>query len=137
MNILTFDLNLLRVLDVLLLGRDPAVALGVRHRYELTLPAAPPVEAFWSLTMYDVPEFYLVGNEIDRYAVGDRTPGLVTAEDGSFTLYLQADRPEEPEKAANWLPTPKQGPFRPIMRLYQPSAPILDGTFVLPPIRRV
>lgn len=111
--------------------------LDSSHRYELTLPAAPPVEAFWSLTMYDVPEFYLVGNEIDRYAVGDRTPGLVTAEDGSFTLYLQADRPEEPEKAANWLPTPKQGPFRPIMRLYQPSAPILDGTFVLPPIRRV
>lgn len=107
------------------------------YRYEMALEAEPPVGAFWSLTMYDLPKFYLVANEIDRYAIGDRTPGLVKAADGSFTLYLQADRPDDPYKAANWLPTPKQGPFRPIMRLYQPDASILDGSYLLPPIRRV
>ena len=46
------------------------------HRYELRLDATPPVDAFWSLTMYDIPRFLLVANPIDRYSIGDRTPGL-------------------------------------------------------------
>jgi hypothetical protein len=93
------------------------------------------VDAFWSLTMYDVPDFYLVANPIDRYSIGDRTPGLQTGPDGSVTVYLQSDSPG-PDKEANWLPTPA-GAFRPIMRMYQPQQPVLDGTYVLLAVRKV
>ena len=81
------------------------------------------MDAFWSLTMYDVLDFYLVANPIDRYSTGDRTPGLQTGRDGSVTIYLQTDSPG-PDKDANWLPMPT-GAFRPITRLYQP-APAAD-----------
>jgi hypothetical protein len=105
------------------------------NRYELRLEQPPPVDAFWSLTMYDVPDFYLVANPIDRYSIGDRTPGLKTANDGSVTISMQTDSPG-PDKESNWLPTP-QGRFRPIVRMYQPQKAILDGTYVLPAIRKV
>jgi hypothetical protein len=102
--------------------------------YELTL-VPPPVDAFWSLTMYDFPHFYLVANPIDRYAIGDRTPGLKYGKDGSVALYMAKDAPG-PDKESNWLPTPA-GRFRPILRMYQPQKEILDGTYVLPAITRV
>jgi hypothetical protein len=102
--------------------------------YELTL-LPPPVEAFWSLTMYDFPNFYLVANPIDRYAIGDRTPGLKYGTDGSVTICMAKDSPGQ-EKASNWLPAP-DGRFRPILRMYQPQKEILDGTYVLPGISRV
>ena len=85
--------------------------------------------------MYDVPDFHLVANQIDRYSIGDRTPGMQTASDGSITLYLQADSPGA-DKQANWLPAPA-GAFRPVMRLYQPQEAVLDGSYTLPAIRRV
>lgn len=101
-------------------------------RYELRLPSPPPVDAFWSLTMYAPPDFYLVDNPIGRYSVGDRTPGLRVADDGSVTIVLQPDRPG-PDEDANWLPAPA-GPFRPIMRMYRPRQEVVDGTYVLPAI---
>jgi hypothetical protein len=100
------------------------------NRYELRLESPPPVDAFWSLTMYDVPDFYLVANPIDRYSIGDRTPGLQAGSDGSVTIYLQSDSPG-PGKEANWLPSPT-GAFRPIMRMYQPQQPVLDGPMSCP-----
>jgi hypothetical protein len=106
------------------------------NRYELHLPTPPPVDAFWSLTMYNVPEFYLVENPINRYSIGDRTPGLMYGADGSVTIYLQKDSPGA-DKESNWLPTPQSGAFRPILRMYQPKTPILDGSYVLPAIRRI
>ena len=105
------------------------------HRYEVTFAPAPPADAFWSLTMYDVPRFYLVDNPIDRYSLGDRSPGLQYGDDGSVTLYLQATSPG-PEHEANWLPTPAEGTFRPMLRAYQPGAALIDGTYPMPPIRR-
>ncbi len=102
-------------------------------RYTLTFTEDPPCGAFWSVTMYDTPDFYLVANPIDRYSVGDRTPGLRRGEDGSLTIYMQADTPEDPAARANWLPTPP-GSFRPILRIYEPGAAIFDGDYVLPPI---
>ncbi len=108
--------------------------LNGAHTYELRLETPPPVDAFWSLTMYDTPDFFLVGNPIDRYSIGDRTPGLVTAEDGSITLLLQAGSPGA-DLEGNWLPTPA-GDFRPIMRLYQPGPDVLAGHYELPAIRR-
>jgi hypothetical protein len=110
--------------------------LDSEGKYELTLPTPPPVDAFWSLTMYDADQFYLVANPINRYSIGDRTPGLRYGDDGSLTIYVQKDSPG-PDKESNWLPAPQSGPFRPIMRLYQPGQPILDGSYVLPAIERV
>jgi hypothetical protein len=110
--------------------------LSSEHRYELRLPAPPPVDAFWSLTMYDADKFYLVANPINRYSIGDRTPGLKYGADGSLTIYLQKDSPGADEES-NWLPTPQAGPFRPILRLYQPQQPILNETYLLPAIQRV
>jgi hypothetical protein len=105
------------------------------HRYELRFPAPPPVGAFWSVTMYDVPDFYLVANPIERYSVGDRSPGLSCAADGSLTIAMQHDEPEAPEARANWLPTPA-GAFRPLLRMYEPKDAVFDGGYELPPIRR-
>ncbi len=109
--------------------------LNGSRRYELRLEATPPVEAFWSLTMYSVPKFVLVANPIDRYSIGDRTPGLQFAEDGSLTIYLQRESPGA-DKESNWLPTP-EGDFRPIMRMYQPEPEVLAGDYALPAIQRV
>jgi hypothetical protein len=102
--------------------------------YELTLAPPPSVDAFWSLTMYDLPDFYLVANPINRYSIGDRTPGLKYGDDGSVTLYLAANSPGE-DKEANWLPAPN-GQFRPVLRMYQPRSEILDGNYTPPAIKR-
>ena len=102
-------------------------------RYELRFPTPPPCDAFWSVTMYDTPEFFLVANPIGRYSIGDRTRGVRTAADGSLTIHLQHDAPEDPELKANWLPTPA-GRFRPILRMYEPQDAVFNGSYQLPPI---
>jgi hypothetical protein len=104
------------------------------RRYELTL-RPPALEGSWLLAMYDQPDCHLVANPIDRYSIGDRTPGLRAAADGSVTILLQHESPG-PDREANWLPAPP-GPFRPILRNYAPGAAILDGSYVLPRVRRV
>lgn len=109
--------------------------LNGANSYTLTFAETPPVEAFWSLTMYDTPDYYLVPNEINRYSVGDRTRGLVYGDGGLLAIVMQHNRPADPVEAANWLPTPA-GDFRPILRLYQPGKEILDGTYELPPVLR-
>jgi len=109
--------------------------LNGAHRYEVTFAPPPPAHAFWSFTMYDTPSYYLVANPIDRYSIGDRTPGLRYGDDGSLTIVMQVDEPEG-DRAANWLPTPP-GDFRPVLRMYMPGEQVLDGTYVLPPIRRL
>jgi len=106
--------------------------LDGRNRYTLTFDQDPPVDAFWSITMYDLPEFYLVANPIGRYSIGDRTPGLRHDSDGSLTIVIQH---EQPSDTSNWLPAPA-APFRPLMRLYQPQDAILDGTYKIPPIAK-
>jgi hypothetical protein len=75
---------------------------------------------------------YLVANPIDRYSVGDRTSGLRHDPGGSLTIVIQHDQPAD---TSNWLPAPA-APFRPLMRLYQPRAAILGGTYRLPPITK-
>jgi hypothetical protein len=95
----------------------------------------PPVEAFWSLTMYDAVNYYLVANPINRYSIGDRTPGLQYNDDGSLDLYLQPDSPG-PDKESNWLPAPA-GDFRPTLRMYQPGEAVFDGLWLPPSIKRL
>ncbi len=110
-------------------------ALDGSHAYELRLTEDPPCGAFWSVTMYDTPDFFLVANPINRYSIGDRTPGLVRGEDGSLTIHMQHDEPTDPTARANWLPTPA-GAFRPILRIYEPADAVFDGGYELPPIVR-
>ena len=79
-----------------------------------------------------MPGFYLVANPINRYSIGDRTPGLRRDPEGSLTIVIQHDQPAD---ARNWLPAPA-APFRPLLRLYQPQAAILDGTCRIPPVTK-
>lgn len=105
------------------------------NSYRLRLSPTPPVGAFWSVTMYDVPDFFLVDNPIDRYSVGDRTPGVVRDADGGVTITMSADEPADPVARANWLPAPR-GPFRPVLRMYVPDEAVFDGTFRIPAIEK-
>lgn len=87
------------------------------YRLEFPPGGLPPARAFWSLTMYHA-EGLLVDNVLGRYAVGDRTPGLEPAADGSLRVEISASPP--PSGNANWLPAP-DGPFRLMLRLYWPE----------------
>ncbi|CAM5499491.1 DUF1254 domain-containing protein [Leifsonia shinshuensis] len=104
--------------------------------YRLRLSPTPPVGAFWSLTMYDLPYFYLTANPIGRYSIGDRTPGIVYDDDGGLTITIAAERPADAKAAANWLPAPEGG-FRPLLRMYAPGDAVLAGDYRLAPIERV
>ena len=90
----------------------------------------PPVNLFWSLTMYNLPGRFLVENPINRYSIGDRTAGLSQGKDGSLEIYLQNESPDV-ATASNWLPTPK-GPFFLASRMYGPRQPMIDGTWKEP-----
>lgn len=95
----------------------------------------PPVNGFWSLTMYDA-DFFFVANPLNRYTLSQRD-ALKANPDGSVTLYLQADNPG-PERESNWLPAPK-GRFIPMLRLYWPKdtpPSILDGTWTIPAVEK-
>jgi hypothetical protein len=107
------------------------------HRYVLHFKAdqLPPVKAFWSLSIYKLPEQLFIENPIKRYTIGDRTPGLEYGPDGSLTVYLQHES-RGAEKDANWLPAP-DGPFCLTMRIYWPEQAALDGDWTPPPVVRV
>ena len=95
----------------------------------------PPVNSFWSLTMYEMPASQLVANPIDRYLINSpMLPELVADPDGGHTLYLQNASPGA-GREANWLPAPA-GPFAVVMRLYWPKPEALDGRWQAPkPVR--
>ncbi|MFO1086708.1 MAG: DUF1254 domain-containing protein [Reyranellaceae bacterium] len=114
--------------------------LSGASRYTLTFPAngLPPARAFWSLAMYEVtPEgrAFFVDNPIGRYAIGDRTQGLQAAPDGSLTICLQRERPDD-TLAANWLPAPA-GPMRLVLRAYEPEDAIIEGRYRVPVVKRM
>jgi hypothetical protein len=89
----------------------------------------PPVDAFWSLTLYDKDGFP-VPNSLNRANLSSWMP-LKSNSDGSIDLYFQADSPGK-DKEANWLPTPKQGAWNLTMRLYAPRPTIANGTWSPP-----
>lgn len=105
------------------------------NRYALTFAkdALPPVNGFWSLTLYDEAHFF-APNEINRYSVGTKNKDLKFAADGSLTIYVQHDRPAD-DQAANWLPAP-EGPFELFIRAYWPRVEIMDGRWSPPPVIR-
>jgi hypothetical protein len=95
----------------------------------------PPVNAFWSLTMYDEPQSLLVANPLDRYLINSpMLPQLKRDADGGLTLIIQNESPGK-DKEANWLPAPK-GPFSMIMRLYWPKEAAVEGKWERPPLTR-
>ena len=102
-------------------------------RLHFTKAEIPPVDAFWSLTMYD-DDAYLVANPINRYALGDRSHLTFDAE-GGLTLYIQSDSPGK-DKESNWLPAPKDAGFKLALRLYAPKKAVADGTWAPPPVKR-
>lgn len=111
---------------------------GSTNRYTLRFAGGqlPPVDAFWSITMYNLPAQLLVKNPIDRYLINaPMLPGLRKDADGGVTVYLQAESPGA-DKAANWLPAPK-GPFMVTLRYYLPKPALLEGTWHSPAIERV
>jgi hypothetical protein len=112
---------------------------GSKHAYTLSWKTDPPSNAFWSVTMYDKSydgaAGYLVANPIDRYLINSTTEGLVRGDDGSLTMYIQHERPESPEAAANWLPAPSQ-PFYLVLRVYDPAEEALDGTWTPPAVEK-
>ena len=95
----------------------------------------PPANAFWSLTMYELPKSLLVANSIDRYLVNSpMLPKFVKDADGGYTFYVQNESPGK-DKEANWLPAPK-GPFSVFMRIYWPKDAALDGSWKQPPMTK-
>jgi hypothetical protein len=96
----------------------------------------PPVNAFWSLTMYELPQSLLVANPLNRYLLNSpMLPQFKRDADGALTLYIQNESPGA-DKEANWLPAPK-GPFLMWMRLYWPKEEALQGKWTAPPLQRV
>ncbi|WP_420995274.1 DUF1254 domain-containing protein [Cupriavidus sp. 30B13] len=102
------------------------------RRYRLHVPADVPVNAFWSLTMYEFEpdgRRFFTANPLDRFAIGDRTPGLRRNADGSLDIAIQHAGPAE--GSANWLPAPA-GRFSLALRYYHPRAALLGHAFRMP-----
>jgi hypothetical protein len=114
---------------------DAGEPLKGTHRYEIYLDGSlmPPVNEFWSLTLYDR-SHHLVANDIQRYALGDRDR-LRHNPDSSLSIHLQHEWPG-PNQDSNWLPAPKES-FNLTLRLYRPKAGILNGTWRPPAVTRV
>jgi hypothetical protein len=108
---------------------------GAESRYTIHFEKEnlPPVNAFWSITLYDN-EGFQVANVLNRFAVSSWMPFKFNA-DGSLDLYFQNESPGQ-DKEANWLPAPK-GPFNLTMRLYAPKTAALTGTWSPPPVVKV
>jgi hypothetical protein len=111
--------------------------LDAANRYTIRFASGqlPPVNAFWSLTMYEVPQLLLVANPLNRYLINSpMLPQLQRDADGGLTLLIQNESPGK-DKEANWLPAPK-GRFVMSLRLYWPKPEALDGTWKHPPLTK-
>ena len=108
--------------------------LNGANRYTVTFGpgARPPVNGFWSLTLYNEHHFF-APNELGRYSLGTKSVELRPAEDGSLTIYVQADPPAD-ELRSNWLPAPRDADFSLYVRAYWPQPAILDGSWTPPPV---
>ena len=105
-------------------------------KYTLTFDMndLPPVTQFWSIPIYDT-NGYFVANEISRYTVNSfmLAAGDLVTKDGKLVIYIQNEKPTDPDQARNWLPAPVDG-FRFAARFYGPYASIADGTYDMPKV---
>jgi hypothetical protein len=117
------------------LGDEAGRPLDGANKYTITFEkgAAPPVNAFWSITLYDAHGFQ-VGNTLNRFAVSSWMPFKYNA-DGSLDLYIQNEGPGK-DNEANWLPAPK-APFNLLLRMYAPKSEALIGKWSPPPVTKV
>ena len=118
-------------------GHGPRDLMDGSKAWRLHFPADRPlpVNSFWSLSLYEATDdgqFFFTDNPLNRYAIGDRTPGLARNADGSLDIWIGHDNPGA-EREANWLPAPA-GPFALFLRAYLPKRELLDGEYRLPPI---
>ncbi len=110
---------------------------GSKGRYTLHFAKGelPPVDAFWSVTMYGLPQQLLVKNPINRYLINSpMLPELKKDADGGLTIYIQNESPGK-DKQANWLPAP-EGPFVMFMRYYRPKPELLENRWQTPPVEK-
>jgi hypothetical protein len=113
------------------------VKLDGANRYVLRFAPGqlPPVNAFWSLTMYELPSSLLSDNPLNRYLLNSTMmPQFTRDADGGLTFDVQHESPGK-DNEANWLPAPK-GPFWMAMRLYWPKTEALEGKWTAPPLKR-
>ncbi|WP_339544492.1 DUF1254 domain-containing protein [Pseudomonas sp. RA_35y_Pfl2_P32] len=103
---------------------------GRRYRLRFAPGQLPPASEFWSLTLYDLPDRQLVANLIDRYCLSSRDH-LQPDADGGLTLLVQSTAPEVP---SNWLPTPQDGAFTLILRLYGPEQQVIEQHWQMPAV---
>jgi len=108
------------------------------HSIRFDRDRLPPVSAFWSLSLYELlpsGELFFFDNPLQRYAIGDRTPGLAYGTDGSLEIHMAATDPGEARRS-NWLPCPR-GPFVLLLRAYLPTPAFADGRYRVPAVRPV
>lgn len=110
--------------------------LNGKYKYTLTFPKGmmPPVTGFWSLTMYNKQHFF-TPNEISRYSVGTKNKDLKYNADGSLTIYIQHEKPNN-EKQSNWLPAPADD-FAMTIRAYGPKPELVSGTWIPPAVIKI
>jgi hypothetical protein len=114
----------------------PLDAAANRYTIRFAPGQLPPVEGFWSVTMYELPSMLLTANPLDRYLINSpMLPKLQKDADGGITLLIQHENPGK-GKESNWLPAPK-GPFYTVLRVYWPKQEILNGSWKVPPLTRV
>jgi hypothetical protein len=110
--------------------------LNSASKYTVTFRQTPPVEGFWSLTMYNDKHLFSP-NKLDRYSLGTKnSKTLKTNVDGSLTIHVQSESPG-PDKESNWLPAPQNADFSLYIRTYWPKQEVLDGSWMPPKIERV
>jgi hypothetical protein len=116
---------------------DAGASLDGRRRYRVRIPPGGlPCDGFWSLTVYQrEPDgrLFFADNPIGRYAIGDRTPGIVRAADGAMDIWLQHEPPTDPAAGAHWLPAPP-GPMQLTLRAYLPHPALREGRLPLPTV---
>ena len=111
---------------------------GSKGSYEIRFASGqlPPVNAFWSLTMYNLPERLLITNPLNRYLINSpMLPDLKKDADGGLTIHVQHESPGK-EKESNWLPAPA-GPFVLVLRMYWPKPEVLAGQWKEPKMEKV
>jgi hypothetical protein len=115
-------------------GPDFLLSYHGSHKYVMHFDKGelPPVNGFWSLTMYNA-KYFFVDNPLNRYSISERND-LKTNPDGSVDLYIQHDNPGA-DKESNWLPAP-EGKFILMLRFYWPKDAIIDGTWKMPEVKR-
>jgi hypothetical protein len=111
---------------------DDGAPLDSAKRYVLRFAKdqMPQVNGFWSLTLYD-PTYNLTPNSINRFSIGDRTPGIKRDADGGLSIFIQAASPGK-DKESNWLPSTQSGGFLLVLRTYMPGEAIIEQKWAPP-----